>query len=252
VSPQLRWFLLFLVVLGALLIATAIFLGPNILGFVFHEERRTAPFVMVNLLDFRDAGAIERFRHGDRAPLMGLIDGFGGRPLWTARLDRVVAGGEHDRWGAVALVEYPSRAAFVDMVTGGEYRAGSELRSATFERTALLAGTSRTPFVETPLALYALRFIQFSSGKGGDDFLGAWLPKEADLLQRHGAIIVWDARLNLLVGATEDEFDHVLLAGFPDEQSLREWVDDPERGTMSSLERRYVRRDVVLALHSAP
>ena len=56
-SRGLIGFLAFLVVLSLLLGLVAYLLGPNVLAFIFHAERRTEPVVIVNLLDFADARA---------------------------------------------------------------------------------------------------------------------------------------------------------------------------------------------------
>jgi len=83
---------------------------------------------MVNLLRFRDRAA------GDRAGVSGveayaryaaavapLLERVGGRLLSATVCEENVIGPDESEWDLVALVEYPSRAAFLEMVTSPEY-----------------------------------------------------------------------------------------------------------------------------------
>ena len=87
----------------------------------------TGPVVMINLLKFRNgerdaegSGVEEYRRYGDVALEIG-----------TAEED----------WDAVALVEYPSRAAFIAMVSSPEYLAAHAHRERALERTIVIACT---------------------------------------------------------------------------------------------------------------
>ena len=48
-----------------------------------------------------------------------------------------------EAWDSVALVEYPSRKAFIDMVSTAEYEQAHEHRESGLERTGLIACTER-------------------------------------------------------------------------------------------------------------
>ena len=48
-------------------------------------------------------------------------------------------------WDSVALVQYPSRKAFIEMVTTPEYEQAHEHRESGLERTVLIACTERAP-----------------------------------------------------------------------------------------------------------
>ena len=102
------------------------------------------PVVMLNLLKFRPAaqgedgtGADDYRRYGDGAAKM--VEAQGGRILWFGRAEQVLIGEPTDEWDAVALVEYPSRQAFVEMVTAPAYGDVHQHREAGLERTVLLA-----------------------------------------------------------------------------------------------------------------
>lgn len=103
-----------------------------------------APVVMLNLLKFKDradvgdaSGAEAYGRYGSRARRM--VEERGGRVLWMGSAEQVLIGDPAQGWDAVALVEYPSRAAFIEMVTTPEYTDAHEHREQGLERTLLLA-----------------------------------------------------------------------------------------------------------------
>jgi uncharacterized protein (DUF1330 family) len=106
-----------------------------------------APLVMVNLLKFREGTGLQSYlryapevgphlkrvgatvRYGGTAP--AVIIGDGGRPWWDA----------------ILVVEYPSPAAFIEMVTTEEYAKVNEHRAAALGRGDLIA-TSIWPVAE--------------------------------------------------------------------------------------------------------
>lgn len=85
------------------------------------------PVVMVNLVRFRERSldgngsgwdAYSRYSKGD----MPLLKKVGGTIIWAGNVEGAVLGdlGE-GRWDWVVLVHYPSRAAFLEMMTSPEY-----------------------------------------------------------------------------------------------------------------------------------
>ena len=101
------------------------------------------PVVMLNLLKFKPGdGAREYDAYGGSAVKM--VEARGGKMLWMGRVDQTLIGDvAADDWDAIALVEYPSRQAFIDMATSKEYEAAHEHREAGLARTILLACTPR-------------------------------------------------------------------------------------------------------------
>jgi uncharacterized protein (DUF1330 family) len=98
------------------------------------------PVVMINLLKFReDDGADEYRRYGDVA--LEMVEQQGGRLLWAGTGDQVLIGDTAQGWDAVLLVEYPSRAAFVEMVSRPEYLEAHAHRERALERTVVIACT---------------------------------------------------------------------------------------------------------------
>lgn len=232
------------------IVGFAAYIGPNGIAFVLHDDRKTAPFVMVNLLDFEDAAAEARYRDGYGVPALAMIRAVGGDVLWEGRLDRVLKGRSRDRWPVIVLVSYPSRAAFIDLVTSSEYRALLDARSADLARTVVLAGTPRGPF-EPGGASFAIRLVRGIDGDWRQVYDSTWQSEDAELLARHGGRVVWRAGLNPLIAEDEDAFDEAWLLAFDAPAGRSAWVDDRERRTVQSLEQRLWRRDVVLLVAGA-
>src|SRR6201995_860316 len=93
---------------------------------------RDKPVVMLNLMRFR-----ERSLDGDgsgwdaylrySALTVPMIKARGGTLLWTGDAKAVALGTENgNQWDYVALVYYPSLAAFIDMMTSPDYETTSD------------------------------------------------------------------------------------------------------------------------------
>ena len=86
-----------------------------------------APVVMLNLMHFRErsldgngSGWDAYLRYS--ALTIRLIKAKGGTIIWTGTADAVALGApEANRWDYAALVRYPSRQAFIAMMTSPEY-----------------------------------------------------------------------------------------------------------------------------------
>lgn len=101
------------------------------------------PVVMLNLLKFEPDGGAESYRHYGEG-VMPILASIGARLLWQGAPTSVVIGDdEADRWDAVVLVEYPSRQAFLDMVSSPEYQAIAGRRSQALVDSRLIATTEQ-------------------------------------------------------------------------------------------------------------
>jgi uncharacterized protein (DUF1330 family) len=72
-----------------------------------------------------------------------MVEKQGGKVLWLGKVDQTLIGPVDDTWDAVALVQYPSRKAFIEMTSTKEYDSAHEHRESGLERTRLFACTSR-------------------------------------------------------------------------------------------------------------
>jgi uncharacterized protein (DUF1330 family) len=112
------------------------------------SESKPGEVVMLNLLRYKpkaedaDGGSGEDAytRYGQKA--IEMVRKRGGELLWSGKVDQVLIGDtEADAWHAMALVRYPSRKAFIDMVSNKEYQQAHTHREGGLEASVLLAMT---------------------------------------------------------------------------------------------------------------
>ncbi|MDZ4827811.1 MAG: DUF1330 domain-containing protein [Actinomycetota bacterium] len=103
---------------------------------------------MVNLVRFRERSlddrgsgwdAYSRYSKAD----MPLLKKVGGTVLWAGHIEGAALGklGEGERWDWVVLVLYPSRVAFLSMMTSPEYALANVDRENGVEDHVILAAT---------------------------------------------------------------------------------------------------------------
>jgi uncharacterized protein (DUF1330 family) len=103
-----------------------------------------ASVVMINLLQFRADGGRESYLRYTRevAPHVQRV---GGAVRYAGAAPSVVIGdGEKPWWDAIIVVEYPSPAAFLDMVSNEDYLKVHEHRAAGLDRGDLIATSTWT------------------------------------------------------------------------------------------------------------
>lgn len=92
--------------------------------------------VMLNLLKFKGKeGAKSYDRYAEN--VSKILEERGARIIYAAKATELVVGDE--TWDAIALVEYPSRKVFVEMVNDPEYLKVQVDREQGLERTVLYA-----------------------------------------------------------------------------------------------------------------
>jgi uncharacterized protein (DUF1330 family) len=108
-------------------------MGVNLLNIKgLSDLDQAAPVVMLNLMRFRErsldsdgSGWDAYLRYS--ALTVPMIKARGGTLLWTGNAKAVALGAEQgNQWDYVALVYYPSIAAFTDMMTSPEYENSSD------------------------------------------------------------------------------------------------------------------------------
>ena len=121
----------------------------------FAHGTREGEVVMINLLHFArpdndagDAGAAGAAKESSGSgayreysdQVVKMVESRGGKVIWTGRPENVLIGdSDADDWDLVALVSYPSRSAFIDMVTSPKYEEAHTHRERGLDRTVLLA-----------------------------------------------------------------------------------------------------------------
>lgn len=108
--------------------------------------RDDGPVVMVNLVRFRERSlddqgsgwdAYSRYSEAD----MPLLKKVGGTILWAGHVEGAALGHfrEGEQWDWVVLAQYPSRVAFLSMMTSPEYAAANIDRENGVEDHVILA-----------------------------------------------------------------------------------------------------------------
>ena len=114
-----------------------------------------APLVMVNLVRFREhslAGdgsgwdAYSRYSKAD----MPLLRKVGGTVLWAGRVAAMAFGvADAGRWDWIVLVQYPSKAAFLEMMTSADYaRINTDRENGVEDHVILAADETYSKFAK--------------------------------------------------------------------------------------------------------
>jgi uncharacterized protein (DUF1330 family) len=93
-----------------------------------------SPVVMLNLLAFKPDGGRERYEEYGAA-VAPLLEQRGGRIIFAGEPASPLLG--EGSWDMVALVEYPTRQAFLDMIASPEYQAVGHLRTEALTKGEL-------------------------------------------------------------------------------------------------------------------
>jgi uncharacterized protein (DUF1330 family) len=108
------------------------------------------PVFMLNLLRFKDradaplesegiSGAEAYARYVAATPPH--LERVGGEVLWAGACDRALIGPTDGEWDVAAVVRYPSRSAFLEMVADPDYLETSRIRTAALADSRLLPCT---------------------------------------------------------------------------------------------------------------
>lgn len=108
----------------------------NAEGFAAFSARSSdgKPVVMLNLLAFKPEGGQERYMEY-AAAVAPLLQKAGGRIVWAGEPAPALLG--EDSWDLVALVEYPTRQAFLEMTASPGYQEIAHLRSEALTKGEL-------------------------------------------------------------------------------------------------------------------
>lgn len=112
----------------------------------FRESDRPGPIHMLNLVrlhaearypDGRKATGAEAYAAYGResGPVFGRL---GGRIVWQGQFELMLIGPQDERWDLCFIAEYPSVAAFVEMIRDPVYREAVKHRQAAVEDSRLI------------------------------------------------------------------------------------------------------------------
>jgi len=112
----------------------------------FMQHPDDQPVVMINLLKFKnetedgvEGAELYKCYKQKAAELLKQV---GGKLLWLGKADQYIICDDNDKWDEVLLVEYPSRAAFLKMISLPEFEEVQKDRKASLKNTVLIASTT--------------------------------------------------------------------------------------------------------------
>ena len=125
----------------------------------FRDLPADRPVAMINLLRFRDRAAYaadvdppapREGRGAGASPASGRAAAppsarAGGRQIWLGRPQLTVIGPADEAWDLAFIAEYPSGAAFLDMLRDPEYQAAVVHRQAAVADSRLIRCDARRP-----------------------------------------------------------------------------------------------------------
>ena len=112
----------------------------------FRADGRQGPIHMLNLVRLRQRAAYPDGRVATGAEAYSaygresgpVFARLGGRIVWTANFELMLIGPQDERWDLMFIAEYPSVAAFVDMIRDPVYREAVKHRQAAVEDSRLI------------------------------------------------------------------------------------------------------------------
>jgi uncharacterized protein (DUF1330 family) len=118
----------------------------------FMAPGQDGPIYMLNLLTFKEKAEYPDGRDTDltgaeayavySAEVAGYLATVGGRPMFAAKVERLMLGEVEELWDTAAIAMYPSRKAMMEMMSSPDYQASA------VHRTAGLAGQLNIELVE--------------------------------------------------------------------------------------------------------
>ncbi|WP_426731138.1 DUF1330 domain-containing protein [Myxococcus faecalis] len=103
----------------------------------FLQEDPGGPLVMMNLVKFKEGGRASFAEYANA--VMPFMLKAGAQPLYAGDCSTPLVAEPGQTWDAVMLVRYPSRAAFLQMVSDPEYQRFNHLRTAALHEAVMVA-----------------------------------------------------------------------------------------------------------------
>ena len=108
------------------------------------EGESAEPVVMLNLLRFAEGTGAEAYGRYATA-VSEHLERVGGSIVWAGACDQALIGPEAREWDAAAIVRYPSRGAFLEMVSDPGYLEIAADRAAGLADSRLIPCSAAPP-----------------------------------------------------------------------------------------------------------
>jgi len=237
VSRSLAGFLGFLLVLVAVGLLGTWYLGPNLVSLAFDEERRNAPYYLLN---FAAGEPGVEYQSTYRAALAELVVADGGQLLWHANTVQVSEGRVEDEWQDVQLFEFPHGGDFVEMLTSSSYRGIVDAHPAV---SRMVLGTSAAPDALAGGQATVLSLLTVDPEQSDTDVA---IRRLLGNLSAYEGSLIWDTELADL--EEEWPWNRVLLLAFPSLTQAENWLRDPATVTERALTATAAKQRVTLVL----
>jgi uncharacterized protein (DUF1330 family) len=120
---------------------------------VLRADGSQQPFHMLNLIKLRPQATYDDGRTASGAEAYAaygrisypVFSRLGGSIVWRGQLDRILIGPKQEDWDICFIAQYPSPAAFVEMVLDPVYREAMRHRQAAVENSRLIRLASMPP-----------------------------------------------------------------------------------------------------------
>lgn len=241
-SRSLVAFLIFCGLLAAVSAGVVWYVGPTLAGIVVDEAKRERPYYLLQLLPAR-ATQPDAAAPSYRTRFAELAAEDGARVLWLGGKVEVMEGSVLLDVAGLQIVEFPTGADVVRMLTGRAFR---DLENDFARAPPRHLGTPVAPRelaadAATVVALYRVErpAEEPPLGKPGER---GWLA----LLPSYHGEVRWDAPVDGLAGRSD--WNRALVVQFPDRAAAEGWLADPITATERAIAGKVVNEMVVLAV----
>ena len=185
------------------------------------------PVVMLNLLEFPGDGGATYAKYGPF--VLPQLRKRGAHILYNG--DVLADDSKAGHWDRAALVYYPTRAAFLDMMADPDYQAGLQYRTEGLTRTVLYAfaqgNAPGAPALDavTPAGddeIFVLNLLRFKADGGREEYRKYGQVVGPMIRERGGSpALMLRAQLPLV---SEETWEDLYLVRYPSLESLRDMV----------------------------
>jgi uncharacterized protein (DUF1330 family) len=203
--------------------------------------RPNAPFVMANLLQFREKAKSKRFAgmtgkeaydvYGESA--MKAQGAMGSRMIWASEDVQKIAGSDAPNFEAIAFLEYASPKSFLNFLLFKDH--DSSARFAGLKGQWLLASTTLEESDDKGLvgvALVELFSIKAAKRREDPDWFDTW----KDVKLENGGTTTWEGSADSqLMGSATKTPSKIVVTQFPDIGSLQNGLATEAASTIKDL-----------------
>jgi hypothetical protein len=219
------------------LVRSEIAIDGNILKFIKALIRPAEPFVMINLLAYREyAGGDYQNLTGEEAYLIyaesaiKTLAATGSRLLWSGNVDQKITVGNAPEIHSIALLEYASPRVFFQYLTKGA--SNLKAREAGLLGQWLISSSTldQSQEVDFESANHLVLVELWGGLKQIPELQAKWDQDRKGIYQAAGGKRIWYGQCDQhIIGQAAPEIECLDATWFPDREALEKVLVDPER-----------------------